>query len=358
MQGLTILLAVCLLAGTAAAETIDERAERIKARRGELVVPFFGDQPDPAKVRQWGLGPADPRDPWPLALLHSTIPVETPETTPRGEFRRIGTQFVWANSSFIGFRPGREFVIDAEVMQLQLQARYGITDDFEAGLELPLIYVGGGYLDNTVERFHLLIGSEGQRRQYLGHNDYKVFVSSTRGTTSFERDFGLGDLSAFAKYRFLDGGTWLPAASASVRLKAPTASTTNLGRQGWDLSLELQVSKRIGPVVAMGGGGLWGTTDGRYQDVRFMHYAAQGWLGLEVGIVPGLSLEVHSTVRTTLLDETADLGAGRYYIVGSIRYRKAVLGADVETWFGVLENFSEQMNTADIGFILGFEVRF
>ena len=89
-----------------------------------------------------------------------------------------------------------------------------------------------------------------------------------------------------------------------------------------------------------------------------MHYAGQGWLGLEGGIVRGLGLEVHTRGRTTLLDETSDLGARRYYIVGSVRYRKAVLGADVEAWFGVLENFSEQMNTADIGFILGIEVGF
>ena len=329
--------------------------------RGPSVVPLFGEPDTEGDPSEWGLGPADARDPFPLALLHFSFPVETPETTPAGRFRRLGTEVVWANTSSVSTRPGSEYVVDAEVVTARARLRFGLTDRVEIGLDVPFHYVGGGVFDGLADWTHKALGNGTLRRELLGMNDYAIVLNRDGRTTRVHRSSGSGDIAVGGKWRILDGGPVLPAVALTAWIKVPSSSSPDLGREGWDFALSILGSKRFGPLVLEAGAGAWATTDRWKEHIRYRATAGMAWFGAELGIFPGVSVELHTTIRSPLLQEASELSRTLCYIVGSLRFRRFFQAAgrvvEVEAWVGIIENYGTLWPTADFGGIFGIEIR-
>src|SRR5687768_15629987 len=90
------------------------------------VVPILGSDLKADGFPQWGVGPLDPRDPFPLALLHFTIPVHDPSTLARNTFS-ASFDTTWANTNAVS----SEFVVDAEVIASRLSLAYGVTNHLQ-----------------------------------------------------------------------------------------------------------------------------------------------------------------------------------------------------------------------------------
>src|SRR5689334_17505238 len=97
------------------------------------VVPLFRHRDDSAQPAQWGVGPIDSRDPWPLALAHFTIPVESTDTTRAGR-ARVSTVVTWGTSQVYS---ATGETVDAETILARVQGRFGILDRWEIAGELP-----------------------------------------------------------------------------------------------------------------------------------------------------------------------------------------------------------------------------
>ena len=81
----------------------------------------------------------------------------------KGKFSgRLNTRLinVWSIQS-------NRFVTDGEEGQVDVSLRYAITDSSQFGISIPAAARGGGFLDESIERFHRTIGiTQGQRDQY------------------------------------------------------------------------------------------------------------------------------------------------------------------------------------------------
>lgn len=318
------------------------------------VVPLFGEADPGAAAIAWGLGPIDAGDPYPLALAHFMIPIDTPETAAAGHVRVRGPHFTWANTQVL--RDKEQF--DAEVLLGSVRVDLGLTDRWEISAQLPFHRVGAGVLDGMIDEFHDLINAISADRDRGGRDKYALVA----GDTTIRRGFRLGDASVGTKFRFIDNRRFLPALSAAAWVKIPTASSPSLGRQGWDLALTAQASKRLGPLVIYGGVGATLTSDTELGDIGYRRLAWTIWGGGELGIAPGLAIVAHAWVRAALLRGSTDIAHRQCYIVAGARYRfrlpEDLGGLDVELSAGAIENYRYLESSADFGWVFGVDLRF
>jgi hypothetical protein len=76
---------------------------------------------------------------------------------PRGRVEARLTQDV-ANEYRVITAATEQLVLDGESYRWTLAARYGITDRFEAGIDIPYVLYGGGFLDGFIEDWHSAFG--------------------------------------------------------------------------------------------------------------------------------------------------------------------------------------------------------
>lgn len=342
LQRKVLLLAVAALLAPAATRAEEEPRP---------VVPLFGEADEGAAGTAWGLGPIDSGDPYPLALARFMIPIDSPETARAGRVRLRGPNVTWASTQVVR----EDAVVDAEVLLASVRVDLGLADRWEVSLSLPFHYASAGILDGMVDEFHEVIGALDANREERGRNLFLLRV----GDTTIRRGFRVGDLSAGTEFRILDGGNFVPALSASAWLKAPTASSPSLGRQGWDFAVTAQASERLGPLVLYAGGGWAVTTDNQLGDIGYRRASWTVWGGGELGIAPGLVAEVHTWVRAALIRGTKDTAHRQCYVVAGLRYRFSLGGGiQADVMAGFLENYRHIESAADFGWVFGVEVRF
>lgn len=202
------------------------------------------------------LGPFPVRTQNPLYLLFLGMRPERPVTLQQGKF---DLQF---NSSYSSIfqkvsRGGSAVDFDMELWRFGPVAKYGITDDLEVGLEMPILHFGGGFLDSFIQSYHNTFGFPNAGRETVPNSRFSYKVNSG-GATLYQvgsRPLGLSDLIFDVKYRFLKenvsadlalpvrakglsggrsaakGGSesfpmtpigWMPTLAAQAMFKAPT----------------------------------------------------------------------------------------------------------------------------------------
>lgn len=140
-----------------------------------------------------------------------------------------------------------EVVVDGESYFLTLSLRRGVTQNFELGVDVPLVGHAGGFLDNAIENWHDLLGLSNAKRD--GSRNGLGFRYSGNGDALYELDsptFGIGDiqltLAAPLRRPGEDSGLALAVRSS---IKLPTGEPDELrGSGATDFSLGLHASDR------------------------------------------------------------------------------------------------------------------
>lgn len=149
------------------------------------------------------------------------------------------------NHAELGANTLEDISIDGESHFLTLSLRRGMTDRFELGLDIPLVGHAGGFLDNTIESWHDLLGLSNSKRR--GPDNQLGIRYSNAGFAPYELNsavFGIGDiqLTAAMPLRRADNSDPLSVAIRSS-IKIPTGSADELrGSGAMDLSLGLYAS--------------------------------------------------------------------------------------------------------------------
>lgn len=201
---------------------------------------------DEELLPDWGRGPFELRDPYLLALPRLSPWMRSPEVLAPGEVE-VRLSGVWANSYVLE----SSWEVDGEARVLLGSVRLGIAPRVEVGLSLPWEWRGGGMMDSHIEHFHDRFGFGQQGRDERPRDRYEV-SGRARDGSSFDHDGqgnGFGDLVPEVRLQLLRGGGWLPALTATLRLRIPTASSALATSTRPDASLALDASKRLGPVI-------------------------------------------------------------------------------------------------------------
>jgi hypothetical protein len=224
-------------------------------------------------------------------------------------------------NNFIEDENEREsIVLDGQSTRISLDARYGISKNFEVGVAIPYITQGGGFTDGFIDWYHNTFGfAEGGREtaptnrllyQYQKDRQTRLKVSQSSQ--------GIGDLQIMGGYQLYQSPT-KPSRAVSLRasLKLPTGDSRQLhGSGSTDLSLWLTGGENfrpgIGHMSLFGAGGVMGMTEGDVLKGQQRNWVGFGVLGLGWSPARWIAFKIQANGHTSFYKDSGleELNAG------------------------------------------------
>lgn len=125
-----------------------------------------------------------------------------------------------------------QITLDGEMYRMTVAARYGIGQEWEAGIELPYIVQGGGFLDNFVIDWHNTFGLPQGGRDIAPKNrlNYSYRKDAVQKLRMNHATSGIGDISLTGGFRLYDdyGTDHHDRVAIKAALKLPTGDSAYL----------------------------------------------------------------------------------------------------------------------------------
>lgn len=212
--------------------------------------------------------------------------------------RAWSTRLDWSNE-YVSKQTAREtLLIDGESERLRLGFRQGLAPGVEVGIELPLLFTGGGVLDGAIDGWHDAFGLPNGGRQLRAQDRYAVqYVKD--GQTLIDLDHGsegLGDIELSAGFALREDFAFRALA------KLPTGRSRRLlggnagGALWFDYSPLAAASRWFGHVS----GGVSYNEQGHFLGAQQQQLVGLGGVGLGYRLLPALSLISQFNVQTPL----------------------------------------------------------
>jgi hypothetical protein len=136
--------------------------------------------------------------------------------------------------------------LDMELMRAAFHVLYGLRDDLEFGVELPLYHTGGGFLDGFIQSFHKFFHLPNGGRDQIPDNqyNYRFFSGGNPIYDVPSQTLMLGDVAFRLKYRVAPDVSWQPGVAVFADLKLPTGSRSRgTGNNAVDFGIGLALEK-------------------------------------------------------------------------------------------------------------------
>ncbi len=227
-------------------------------------------------------------------------------------------------------------VLDGQNTRISLDARYGISKNFEVGLVIPYLFEGGGFTDNFIDWYHNTFGfAAGGRDQaptnrllYQYQKDGQVLLKVN------EPSHGIGDIQLMGGFQLFQSAT-KPSRAVSLRtsLKLPTGDSQQLhGSGSTDLSLWITAGEEfrsgIGPFGLFGAGGIMGMTDGDVLKNQQRNWVGFGVLGLGWSPARWIAFKIQANGHTSFYRDSGleELNAGSVQLTigGTLSFSKNI----------------------------------
>jgi len=235
------------------------------------------------------------------------LPAESAATiTPSGKLAVSVVQDV-ASTYTVSATSRERITLDGESYRWTVAARYGLGDRFEAGIELPYVLYGGGFLDSFIIEWHNFFGlpqggRESAAKNRLGFIYVKDGVQKLRMTHAGS---GVGDISLTGAMQLYDDRNKDSHDSVALRaaLKLPSGDSASLyGSGSTDFSLSLCGS--MNNFTDFGALGLYGSlggmamSDGKVLRDQQKSVVGFGTLGVGWGPTPWISFKFQLNAHT------------------------------------------------------------
>ena len=293
------------------------------------------------------------------------LPRETAaDIVPPGALRISMNQDLSSNYS-VSSTTSEQITIDGETYRLAFAARYGIAPRWEAGVEIPYIFQGGGFLDSFVVDWHNTFGlpQGGRNSAPNGRLLYRYRKDGVQKLLLDRSGSGIGDVSLTGGFSLFDvrgtGSHDRLALKGAVKL--PTGDSAFLrGSGGIDAMLQL-----CGGMIRYsewGSLGVFGSIGGLAMSgsdvLRDQHnpLAGVGTFGFGWGPISWISFKVQLNGTTPLYRDSSldELTKSQLLLIsgGTVRFP-----GDYLLDIGVAEDVA--VDTApDVSFHLGLSKRF
>ncbi|MBI5575357.1 MAG: DUF3187 family protein [Deltaproteobacteria bacterium] len=164
-------------------------------------------------------GPLAVKNSFPLV---SVLDAPYPEQAGYRDSLSIG--LTHSSVDFIESDGGFEFLIDAEVTELEFRYKKTVSGSFEFGVEIPLRTFGSGFLDKGIDNFHRAFGIESGK---AGESANRFFFEAKKdGQTAVRGEsggIGPGDIRVTVKRSLFSSGGFAAALMADVELPTGNA---------------------------------------------------------------------------------------------------------------------------------------
>jgi Protein of unknown function (DUF3187) len=263
------------------------------------------------------------------------LPADTSATvTPAGHLTVNLTQDI-ASEYTVSRNASEQIILDGESYRWTLAARYGLGERFEAGIEIPYILYGGGFMDGLIIDWHRDFGLPQGGRDNAPKNrlSYRYSKNGVEKLKMEQAGSGIGDIVLSGGMKLVDDHDSAAHDSLALRtsIKLPTGDSGSLrGSGSTDFSLSLCGSMNNftdwGSLGVFGSLGGLAMTRGDVLSDQQNHLAGFGTLGLGWGPAEWISFKVQLNANTPLyhgssLDELSQtavmlLGGGALKLPG------------------------------------------
>lgn len=194
-----------------------------------------------------GLGPIQSRSVIPIYYLFYAMPAQRAETIGRNKVE-FNTHFD-LSSDFERATNGPNSVgYDMELYRTSFNLRYGILENVDLHLEIPIIAFGNGFLDGFINSYHSAFGFPDNGRKNFPDDQYAYMVTYNNQVMLAYPSHGLmlSDVNLDLKWMVLKDEAWWPAVSLRAGVKFPTGKFSHGGGSGkFDYAFGFAISKSI-----------------------------------------------------------------------------------------------------------------
>lgn len=247
----------------------------------------------------------------PVIQVFGLPSIEEPCLVPA---RKAGLRLIvdHANNFTNDQTPRESILLDGESTRISLDARYGISKNFEVGLAIPYLIEGGGFMDGFIDWYHDTFGfadaGRGQapknRLLYQYQKDRRVLLQVDKPS------HGIGDLQLLGGLQLYRSAS-KPSRAISLRtsLKLPTGDSRQLhGSGSTDLSLWITAGEDfrpgIGHMTLFGAGGLMGMTEGDVLKDQQRNWVGFGVLGLGWSPARWIAFKIQANGHTSFYKDS------------------------------------------------------
>ena len=208
-------------------------------------------------------------------------------------------------------------LLDGESYRFTLGLRYGLTDGLEAGIDMPFVGQGGGFLDGFIVGWHSFFGlPQGGRAEAPRNRLLYTYSKDGRNRMLInDSDFDIGDVSFTGGLQLYDDGEKNPRTFAlRGSIKAPTGNSDQLhGSGSTDFALWLTASDDyrlpLGHFTVFAALGGMAMTTGNVLREQQRNVAGFGTFGFGWGPVEWLAFKAQLSGHTPFFEsELRELG--------------------------------------------------
>lgn len=300
----------------------------------------------------------------PLVVIFG-LPAESSATvTPAGHGAFSLTQDITSEYT-TNATPNERIILDGESYRWVLNARYGISDRFEAGIDIPYIVYGGGFLDGLIVDWHKIFNFPQGGRDAAPRNrlNYSYSKDGVRKIDMRQAGSGIGDIvlnGGMKVYDFFDTGSH-DSLALRTAIKLPTGESGSLrGSGSTDFTLSLCGSMNNftewGSLGVFGSAGGMAMTRGDVLPEQQNNLVGFGTLGVGWGPAEWISFKLQFNAHTALYHDSAlnELSQHSLMLVGGGALK---LPGGYLLDIGVSENVSVA-TAPDVSFHLGLQKQF
>jgi len=293
------------------------------------------------------------------------LPAESDATiTPTGHLTLNVTQDV-ASDYTVSTTNREQIILDGESYRWTLAARYGIGPRFEAGIELPYVLYGGGFLDSFIIDWHKFFNLPQGGRNYAPKNKLNIayFKDGVQKLKMDRADSGIGDISLNAGMKLYEAGDSEFHDSLALRtgLKLPSGDSASLRGSG-STDFNLALCGSMNNFTEWGALGVYGSlggmvmTDGEVLADQQNNLVGFGTAGLGWGPAPWISFKFQLNWNTPFYRDSSldELSRTSFMLVSG---GALLFPGDYRLDIGVSEDVAVA-TAPDVAFHLGLSKRF
>ncbi len=218
---------------------------------GFFLAALWLSTPAFARVPEYpSFGPISLRDQNPVYLQNLGLTPQKAEVLPFGVFE-LRADSAYSNLYEYEYNSQNTLDLDMELWRTSFNLAAGVRDDLEVGVEVPIVHMGGGFLDSFISKFHSFFGFPNGGREYVPNNRF-MYSFKNSGTELFgfpPVTAALGDISMRVKHQLAGEDDDWPDLSWFAEVKFPTGSSSRgVGSGSMDFGLGTVLSasyKRI-----------------------------------------------------------------------------------------------------------------
>ena len=300
----------------------------------------------------------------PLVMIFG-LPAESSATvTPAGHSAFSLTQDITSEYT-TNATPNERITLDGESYRWVLNARYGISDRLEAGIDIPYVLYEGGFWDGFINDWHKNFNLPQGGRDEAPKNriNYSYFKDGVRKLNMRNAGSGIGDIALNAGMKLYDSADsgYHDALALRTAIKLPTGESGSLrGSGSTDFTLSLCGSmnnfSEWGSLGVFGSAGGMAMTRGDVLPDQQNNLVGFGTLGVGWGPAEWISFKLQFNAHTALYHDSAlsELSQHSLMLVGggAVKLPDGYL-LDI----GVSENVFV-VTAPDVSFHLGLQKQF